>query len=398
MRVKIGKGRAFGMVEAPSSKSFGHRFLIGAALASGESHLHRMGQNEDLCATAECLRALGAKIFWDGEDVTVCGGVACATGRVLPCRESGSTLRFLIPLSLLFGGGDFVGTPRLLERGVGVYERLLPKHGANLIQKESSISVCGSLHGGAYELPGDVSSQFVSGLLFALPLLEGESRITVLPPFESRPYAQITKEVLSEFGIEIQETESGFVLGGNQVYQPVDAKVEGCWSNAAFLYALNALGGDVQVNGLNENSLQGDRICVEYFKKLLKPGAVLDISDCPDLAPVLFAVSAALHGGVFTGTRRLALKESDRAAVMMEELAAFGVRCEKTENSLTVLPGELHTPLRPLDGHNDHRVVMAMSVLATKTGAEIFGAEAVRKSYPEFFDVLRRLSVDVETV
>lgn len=396
MRVRIGKGVAHGTVDAPPSKSFGHRLLIGAALADGESRLHRLGQNEDLAATAECLRALGAEIFQDGEDVTVRGTVSCAENRVFPCRESGSTLRFLVPVSLLYGGGNFTGTPRLLKRGVGIYERLLPKHGAGLAQTESSVSVSGTLISGTYELPGNVSSQFVSGLLFALPLLGEDSRITVLPPFESRPYAQITGEVLSEFGVKILETGNGYIVFGKQKYRPVEAEAEGCWSNAAFFYALNALGGDVQVNGLKENSLQGDRICVDFFEKLSRPGAVLDISDCPDLAPVLFAVAAALYGGVFTGTRRLALKESDRAAVMAEELAAFGVRCERTENSVAVFPGTRHAPVRPLDGHNDHRVVMALSVLATRTGAEIFGAEAVRKSYPGFFEALRRLSVDVE--
>lgn len=399
MKIEIKAGRACGSVNAPASKSFAHRMMICAALARGRSVIYGISESEDMLATLDCITAMGAKCTLENSRLCVDGTGGCFSGTPeFHCRESGSTLRFLLPVALSAGkGGIFTGTPRLMERGIGIYENLFSQKGIKIV-KDGKISVCGKLTSGEYVLPGNVSSQFVSGLLFALPLLDGNSTVKILPPVESRAYIDITAAVEKQFGVEVTKTEKNvFSIKGNQRFKTVNARVEGDWSNAAFLFALNALGGSVTVNGLNENSLQGDKICIELFKRLEAPDARIDVSACPDLAPILFAVAAAKRGAHFTGTARLKIKESDRAAVMTEELAKFGVKSVLGENDVTVFGG-LKAPTRELFGHNDHRIVMALSVLSSITGGVIDGAQAVRKSYPDFFETLSRLGTEVRTI
>ena len=398
MKITIKKGRAIGRVVAPPSKSVCHRLLIAAALAEGESVIDNVAYSEDILATLDCLAALGAKIETLGNTVRVTGGGGKVQGAgELACRESGSTLRFLVPVALLGGKGVFSGAERLIARGIGVYQEMLGEKGISFSMEKSRITADGRLVAGHYSMRGDVSSQFVSGMLFALPLLAGDSVLEILPPFESREYVDITVDVLARFGVSVQkEGEFVYRIRGGQHYRPTSLAVEGDWSNAAFLLALDSLGGDVRVEGLNQDSLQGDRVCASLLKKLENKDENIDLSGCPDLAPVLFAVSAAKNGARFVGTRRLAIKESDRAAAMASELAKMGVRADVEENAVTVYGGELHAPAEVIDGHNDHRIVMSMSLLATLVGGEIEGAEAVRKSYPDFFEVLASLGIEVE--
>ena len=391
-----------GAVHVPASKSCAHRMLICAALADGESALHNLEFSEDIFATINCLRVLGAEIEIDGSNVRVRGGVnANDSGApalpILPCHESGSTLRFLIPAALLLGSGVFRGTARLLDRGVGVYEALLRDCARFERTGDTELRVSGLLRAGEYAVPGDVSSQFISGLLFALPVLRGDSALTVLPPFESCGYVDLTLDALRRFGICIRRECDRFFIPGNQHYQAADATCEGDWSQAAFFFAMNALGGEVQVDGLNPDSLQGDRACADMLHRIQSGAMEADLSNCPDLAPALFAAAAACgHGARFTGTRRLRIKESDRAAAMARELAKFGARLDVLENEVHVSPGAIHVPTETLNGCNDHRIVMALSVLAIFTGGTIQGAEAVRKSYPGFFRDLQSLGVSVE--
>lgn len=389
-------GRAVGTAAAPPSKSCGHRMLLCAALASGESRIRGIAQSQDMLATMDCIRAMGGQRRLEGDTACITGtGGAAAGHAVYPCRESGSTLRFCIPPALVPGGtAVFTGTPRLMERGVGLYETLFTGRGIDVVKTPESVAFSGALTAGGYALRGDVSSQFISGLLLALPLLREDSTLRVLPPVESRPYIDITVDVLGEFGIRIEERgENTFFIPGGQRYESRCAAVEGDWSNAAFLLAL---GGGVTVTGLREDSLQGDRVCRDMLRRLERPGAVLDISACPDLGPVLFAAAARAQGAVFTGTRRLRIKESDRVAAMAQELAKLGVRVDAEENRVTVHPGGIAAPREVLDGHNDHRIVMALSVLATSVGGTICGAEAVAKSYPDFFEVLQALGIRAE--
>lgn len=396
MRAVLSPGRAWGEVPAPPSKSYAHRMMICAALANGTSVVRGVAQSEDMRATLDCIAALGARWTLDGETLTVQGvGGKLPAFAHLSCRESGSTLRFLLPL-VPAGGGCAVltGTERLMARGVGVYETLFAEKRLTLQKSSASLCVCGKLSPGVYTLPGDVSSQFVTGLLLALPLLPGRSLVRVLPPVESRPYLDITRQVLGLYGVQIAEPERDCFTVSPATYRATDRAVEGDWSNAAALLAFNALGGDIQVTGLCPDSLQGDRACLAFFRALEAPGAKIDISGCPDLGPVLFALAAALHGAVFTGTRRLRIKESDRAAVMAGELAKFGAAVTVEENTVRVLPG-IRPPKEELCAHNDHRIVMALALLASRTGGVIRGAEAIAKSYPGFFDTLRQLHLEV---
>lgn len=399
MKLKIRPSRLCGEVKAPPSKSYAHRMLICAALADGESRIHGISESEDMLATLDCIKALGAEYEKRGDTVTVTGRSGrTPEGAVFRCRESGSTLRFMIPLSLTGASVRFEGTERLLERGVGIYEQLLGEKGVVIKKDGRGIGLRGGLAAGDYVLRGDVSSQFVTGLLFALPEKRGKSTIRVLPPVESRAYIDITLAVLRAFGIEISEPEKNlFLIPGGQRYRAGDRQVEGDWSNSAALAAFNFIGGSVSVTGLNHDSIQGDRVCLEYFERLMTPGAVLDISDCPDLGPVLFALAAALgHGAQFTGTRRLRIKESDRAAVMAQELSAFGAEAELSDNSVLIRPGELRAPSRVLSAHNDHRIVMALTLLCSLTGGVIDGVQAVRKSYPGYIDELVSLGLGAE--
>ncbi len=398
MNVKVRPSRLAGEIFAPPSKSFAHRMMICSALAGGESTVRGITQSEDISATLDCISELGAKCFYDGGTLTVTGVNGRPQGKAFKCRESGSTFRFFIPISLISGDKVcFEGTPRLIERGIGVYEDIFREKGISVEKSSDSISLCGKLTSGEYTLPGNVSSQFVSGLMFALPLLDGDSVIRVLPPLESRGYIDITLAVLKLFGINIEEREENvFFVRGNAEYQNTSCTAEGDWSNGATLLALNEIGGSVKVRGLNENSLQGDRVCAELFKKLEKADPEIDISLCPDLAPVLFAVAAVKKGGVFTGTRRLRIKESDRAQAMADELAKFGIDVKVEENRVTVYKGKLHSPSQICDSHNDHRIVMAMTLLGLYVGCEIKGAEAINKSYPSFFSEITELGADIE--
>lgn len=400
MKLILKAGRAHGCVSAPPSKSAAHRLLLAAALARGESRIHGITDSADMRATLACLPALGASATRGGSDevgtdVTVRGGGKLPPRRSFPCLESGSTLRFCIPLALTGGEAEFTGTERLFARGIGVYEAAFAGRGISVKKEPKRITFGGILSAGDYQIPGDVSSQFATGLLFALPRLSGESRLSVLPPVESRPYIDLTLDILRRFGIRILETEPNcFLIPGKQSYLPGEHTVEGDWSNAAPLLALGALGGDVRVSGLDPNSRQGDRVFPSLAERLCTAGAVIDVSACPDLAPVLFALAALQHGAEFVGTARLFLKESSRAEAMAVELAKCGVRVTVEENRVLV-PGGAHAPVCPFDSHNDHRVVMALSLIAARYGGEILGAEALNKSYPAYAEDLRRLGLEV---
>ncbi len=395
MLVKINKCRLFGTAEFPPSKSDSHRLLIAAALADGKSRISNISLCDDVLATIASLSALGASITVSGNVATV-RGIDIFKARAsdeLAVNESGSTLRFLIPLALLTDKEiKFSGAKRLFERPLSVYEKIAGDMGARFDLSSTSLTVKGKIHGGDYHVPGNISSQFITGLLFALPLCSEDSTIIIEPPFESKPYVDMTIATLKHFGVFAKfEDENTININGGQNYTFADARVEGDWSGGAFLFALKQMHPDILISGYSGNSLQGDRICIDCFEKIKNGNPTIDISDCPDLGPVLFAMAAYFGGAEFIGTRRLLIKESDRATAMRDELKKFGATVEIYENSVKVSGGALHAPTSPLFGHGDHRIVMALSVLATVFGGEIIGAEAINKSYPEFFEVLKSL-------
>ena len=398
MKVTIRPGIARGTVAAPPSKSMAHRLLICAGLAEGNSIVLGVDRSEDILATADCLTALGASLTWEGTTVRIRGCDPRNSGpAVLRCRESGSTLRFMIPLCLLSGSPmRLEGSETLLSRPLSVYEDLCRKQDFTLMRSNGGLLVQGRLSPGQYDIPGGISSQFITGLLFALPLLSGGSRIRLIPPVESRSYLSLTLQALRDAGISVQQTdEYTFSVPGNVVYRTQNTEVEGDYSNAAFFEALNFAGGSVTVTGLRPDSLQGDRVYRDCLGRIEEKYTELDLTDCPDLAPVLIAASALCSGALFTGTRRLRFKESDRGAAMAQELAKFGIRLTLEENRIIVPAAPLHTPTEPLDSHNDHRIAMALSLLCTRTGGEIRGAEAVRKSFPDYWEKLQSLGIDM---
>ena len=398
MKVQIKKGRAAGTVSAPPSKSMAHRNLICGAFSEG-SEISGVQMSKDIEATLNCLKGLGADVQVSSETVRI-GGLkldAPFENRIF-CNESGSTLRFMIPICLLFDKEITLGgTKRLFQRSLDVYSELCEKEGLEFRLSEDSVTVKGPLKSGVYELRGNVSSQFISGLLFALPHCHGESVIKIIGELESASYIGLTLNALRSFGIKINCPDNRtFIIEGSQTFQARKARVEGDYSNAAFFDALNMLGHCVSVTGLDEMSAQGDRVYNELFERIEKRDFPIDISDCPDLGPILFAVSAVKGIGEFTGTHRLRIKESDRALAMKTELSKFGAEVNVEENSVAVVCNSLRKPSDPISGHNDHRIVMSAAILCTLTGGVIDGAEAVTKSFPDFFDRLSVLGIEVE--
>lgn len=398
MNLKITPSKAAGCVCAPPSKSLAHRALICGALSDG-SVIDNIDFSKDISATLSCLKALGAEADVKDNRVTI-GKLNLFNAKdnaTLFCDESGSTLRFMLPLCLLSGKKiTLTGAKRLFERPLKIYEDICKEQGLLFEKSETSVTVCGKLKSGNYRIPGDVSSQFITGLLFTLPLLEGFSIIEIFGNFESASYVDLTLSALSDFGIKITRVGTRFIIAGGQKYKTNNYTVEGDCSNAAFLDALNRLGGEVTVEGLRKNTLQGDRVYTNIFDGLDNGVKSFNLSDCPDLAPIAFAVAAAKGGALFNGTARLKIKESDRASAMATELKKFGIPVEVGDNFVRVNAATLQPPSQVLNGHNDHRIVMSLAVLCTLTGGVIEGAEAVSKSYPNFFSVLKSLNVGVD--
>lgn len=409
MDLRIMPGKLSGSVTPPPSKSFAHRFIIAAALSGGISTIRNAAFSKDIEATLRCVEALGAgvertdpctlRIHGIGRSISQAG-----TPGGLPhfdCGESGSTLRFLIPIALaVTGGGVFTGQGRLMERPLRPYFDLFAEKGISYTRGGSTLTIQGRLRPGEYRLPGNVSSQFFSGLLFALPLLEGESTITSATAPESACYITMTTEVLREAGVPVRRSEDGGSFTVQPAaYQPIDTTVEADWSQAAFWYAANFLDHPIDVQGMNAYSTQGDMVVAKYYWLLARPGETADIglSDCPDLLPPL-AVMAAVRKGTtrFLNAARLRVKESDRLTAVRNMLNALGARAEEGPDSLTVYGG---ASLRggTVDSCNDHRIVMAAAIAATacQEPVTILGAEAVSKSYPDFFEVFRSLGGEV---
>lgn len=379
MNVTIVPGTLEGAVTPPSSKSQTHRAVLALMLAQGEGKLSNLAVSQDIQATQDCVAALKS------------GQPAQADGLpLLDCGESGSTLRFLIPVALAVrGGGHFTGRGRLMERPQGPYIRLFEEKGILWNQEGTCLTVAGQLEPGVYALPGNVSSQFITGLLYALPLLPGDSRIVLTTPLESRGYVDMTLDMLRRFDIKVEEQEDGFLVPGNQTYQARDLTLEADWSGAAFWYAANFLGAQVDIQGLNPDSVQGDRQIGTLYWKLARPGDVdIDLSQCPDLAPPLAAMAAVRKGTTrFVHAGRLRMKESDRLETIARTLNALGAKAQVGEDTLT-LEGVDHLEGGTVDGCNDHRIAMmaAVAAVACKEPVTILGAECVKKSYPRFWE------------
>ena len=406
MKVKITPTKLIGRVKAPSSKSFSHRMLIAAALAGGVSEVSNISVSKDIDATVGAMNALGANILSDGSTYTVMGIKKPAEKAVIDCCESGSTLRFIIPVAAALGCEcEFHGRGKLPERPITPYIREMSKYGVTITREEGVMpfTMSGKLKGGEYLLEGDISSQFITGLLFALPLCEEDSVIRLTSRLESKPYADMTVSALNCFGIEIDETtdENGYPIyniRGGQKYKSEDCTVEGDYSQAAFYYVANALGSEIVIDNLNKDSVQGDKKILEIIKEMgynnintlcetaLKPFEA-DVSDIPDLVPIM-TVLGCFGSGIsrITGAKHLKIKESDRLAAIANALNAVGGKVTVFDDSLEIETIErFHAGT--IEGCNDHRIVMAAAIASTMSDGEfiITDAEAVTKSYPDFW-------------
>ena len=399
MNVTIIPAELSGTVTPPPSKSQAHRVLIAAALADGECTISNVAFSQDIEATMSCLESLGAEFARDGSTVTVRGMGANTMSPLrrmayprLDCGESGSTLRFLIPVALAVrGGGIFSGRGRLMERPQKPYFDLFDKKGVFYEQKDGVLTVTGMLTPGTYQLPGDVSSQFVTGLLYALPLLERESKIVLSTPLESRGYVDMTLDTLGQFGISAIGRNRGWFIPGGQLYQPRSLAVEGDWSQAGFWYAAKFLENPVEVAGLTPYSTQGDRVIADQAVELSGPGeTALDVSGCPDLVPPLAAMAALRAGQTtrLTNAARLRIKESDRLASVTQVLNALGADVTEGPDFLEIRGKETLSGGVTVDSFNDHRIAMMAAIAATRCGkpVTVLGAECVAKSYPNFWD------------
>lgn len=385
-----------GIVTPPPSKSQAHRLIIAAALSDGFCKLSNVDLSEDIQATLRCMRTLDADASADG---TIIRGADLVDGHeelapeVMDCGESGSTLRFLIPVALaLKGGGKFTGHGRLMERPQEPYFALFREKGIFYEQKDGVLTVEGKLTAGVYTLPGNVSSQFITGLLYALPLLEGDSRIELTTDLESRGYVDMTLDALKRFGVKAEyDGKRTFHVPGNQYYQHQDLAIEADWSNAAFWYGAKFLGCPVEIGGLDQASVQGDRAIAGFYEQMGGAGRLeLDVSQCPDLVPPLAAM-AALRAGETTAivnAGRLRIKESDRLATVTEVLNALGAQVEEHEDHLVIHGREKLAGGVTVSGHNDHRIAMmaAIAAIRCEKPVTITGAECVKKSYPRFWE------------
>lgn len=394
MNITLSAAPLAGTVQIPASKSFVHRQLIAAALADQPTTLYVNAASADIEATLHCIEEMGAKVTILPDE----NGYQIRPIRHIPekatffCNESGSTLRFMLPVAAALGiSARFTGAGRLPQRPNAPLIDVLQQHGICATDHLLPLDLTGKLSGGVYEIAGNISSQYITGLLLALPLCEKDSEIRFTTALESAAYLDITVHVLQQFGIHVKKRNSGYYVPGKQRYLSSGTlTVEGDWSSAVFWHCANRMGHSVHMEGLNATSCQGDRAVLQQLQML---GGEIDVSQTPDSLPAL-AVAACTVKGItrFTGAGRLRIKESDRLTAVTEMLTALGQRVTEEKEGLIVYGGHPFTG-GTVDGCNDHRIVMAAALAASCAldKVTIIGAEAVQKSYPRFFDDYIRL-------
>lgn len=389
MDLKVYPSKLHGFVEAIPSKSMAHRILICAAFADKSTRIQCGSLSEDIEATVECLRALGTHIIRADDDYIVTPASSIPAHAELCCRESGATFRFMLPIVCALGIDTvFHMEGRLPARPLSPLWEELERMGCSLTRPTAdTVRVRGKLQSGVFKIPGNITSQFVSGLLMALPLLEGSSQICITTELESKPYVDLTRYAMSIFGITFCDN---LMPCGHRYISPGYIKVEGDWSSAAFFVTAKHLGSDVEIRGLSQNSLQGDRAIASIYKEM-PPKPEISVKNIPDLVPILSVYFAAGNGVVFTDAQRLRLKESDRIASVINMLKSLGGKAEYDGESLRIYGTGLHGGI--VNTYHDHRIAMAAAIAATVADGPItiLGAECVAKSYPTFWQDFSRL-------
>lgn len=410
MDIKITPGKLSGRVTVPPSKSVAHRLIICAAFAQGRSVIENIYPSKDIIATAQAMKAFGADITLENGRAVVCGIGQIPKTALVDCNESGSTLRFLIPVASALGiTATFTGNlkSKLPERPITPYLIELPEHGVTFdYHNTMPFTVSGQLTSGVFKIGGDMSSQFITGLILALSLLDGDSEIVLTSHLESKPYVDITISAMAKFGVEVTETEKGYYIKGGQKFTCTDVVCEADYSQAAFYYVAKALGSDIEISGLSSDSSQGDKKIVEICEEMVynKNGGLkpfrLDCSDTPDLVPVLTVLAGFCQGvSEIYNVRRLRIKECDRLAAISECLNKIGGRVEALEDKL-IITGVQSLEGGEVEAFNDHRIAMSMAVASTRcrNPLVINGAECVSKSYPDFWEHFKALGGNFEEI
>ena len=403
MKAIIKKGKLNGSIKAIASKSYLHRYIIACALSNGESRINfdTSMLSNDILATLSCIESLGASYEISDGYIKISGIKKKTTVPVLDAKESGSTLRFLVPISLCIYDKVIIKvSKRLLERGIDGYAKLFKENNIKVECHDDSIILNGKIKNDNFVVDDVSSSQYVTGLLFASAYLNKHVKISVKGSLNSINYIDISLSVLSSTGIKIIKEDNTFNIYPSSFKCGI-YDIEGDYSNSAFLDAFNYFGSFVDVTNLNPESLQGDKVYKEYFDILDSRFDVIDISNSIDLGPILFVFASLKHGAKFKGCKRLKIKESNRLDDMLEELAKIGVKAikEDCDDTVTVKSTCIDNYQNiTFNSHNDHRLAMALSLVLSKIGGVIEDSSAVNKSYPKFFEDLKYLGLDVEVV
>lgn len=388
-----------GSVTVPPSKSMAHRAIISAFLADGVSIIKNVDYSKDIMATLQALKAMGLKYSVTGSTLEIKGsaGLIRISDRI-DCLESGSTLRFLIPVSMLSEDKKrFIGSNSLGKRPLDVYYEIFDGQNISYSFKKDALEldITGRLKPGIFKVRGDISSQFITGLMFALPLLEEDSEIIITTKLESKSYLDLTLKALEDFGITvINENHERFIIPGCQKYSSREYTVEGDYSQAAFFLSANYLGSSIKVNGLDENSLQGDREIIRWLDVLKNSDEkVIDASNCPDIVPILTVCAALTEGRTkIINAGRLRIKESDRLSAITQEMNSLGADITEHEDWLEI-NGVDSLKEGTVDSHNDHRIAMSLAVAATRAKGPVTITDpySINKSYPSFYEDYKKL-------
>ncbi len=414
--VKVYPGSPSGTINVPSSKSIGHRAIICAALSHGKSVIEELSLNDDINATLQAVQAFGAKVQRKENKIIIHGVKHIAAPKSpIDCKESGSTLRFLIPILASTGKTVvFKGAPSLIKRPMNVYQSIAKQDDIQMDITTDKILVNGVFKGFEYHVDATVSSQFITGLMFALPLLKHDSKILLNEPLESKNYVNITIDILQKFGIEIHEFSTGYFIPGNQTYKPTTIEIEGDYSQAAFFLTAGILNGHVKINNLPLDSRQGDRYIIEFINQMkgrliinekgytaIKSntfGATLDITNTPDLGPILALLGCVSDGTtIIKGAKRLRYKESDRILSTVGTLKRLGANISVKDDDIYITKVSSLTG-GVVDSYNDHRIAMMAAISATISNSPVIitQADAITKSYPNFYKDLMSLGLKIE--